>query len=93
MCSLKDKTVMAVNKALEGKGIWVADRGFDGLNSYETWFSLGCNFVVRQRGDRHVVSSNGIQGKIKGSDTFSLTFMLPYSVLLLLLINIPSLSA
>jgi len=37
----------------------VADRGFDGLNSYETWFLLNCNFVVRQRGDRHVVSSNG----------------------------------
>ena len=59
MCSLKDKTVKAVNKAIGGKSIWVADRGFNGLNSYETWFSLGCNFVVRQRGDRHVVSSNG----------------------------------
>ena len=54
-----EKTVKAVNHALEGKGIWVADRGFDGLNSYETWFSLNCNFVVRQRGDRHIVSSNG----------------------------------
>jgi hypothetical protein len=53
------QTVKAVNDVLGGKGIWVADRGFDGLNSYETWFSLNCNFVVCQRGDRHVVSSNG----------------------------------
>ena len=54
-----NKTVKAVNEALTGKGIWVADRGFDGLNSYETWFSLNCNFIVCQRGDRHVVSPNG----------------------------------
>jgi len=61
-----EKTVKSVNEALEGKGIWVADRGFDGLNSYETWFSLDCNFVVRQRGDRHVVSSNGTHVVLSG---------------------------
>ncbi|UCG46261.1 MAG: transposase [Phycisphaerales bacterium] len=55
-----DRTVKAVDKAIDGKGVWVADRGFDGLNSYETWFSTNCNFVVRQRGDRHIVTSNGI---------------------------------
>ena len=55
-----DRTVKAVDNAIDGKGVWVADRGFDGLNSYETWFSANCNFVVRQRGDRHVVTSNGI---------------------------------
>lgn len=55
-----DRTVKAVNEAIDGKGVWVADRGFDGLNSYETWFSAECNFVVRQRGDRHVVTSNGV---------------------------------
>ena len=54
------RTIKAVDKALDGKGVWVADRGFDGLNSYETWFSANCNFVVRQRGDRHVVTSRGI---------------------------------
>jgi len=32
-------------------------------------------------------SEKNPEGKIKGSDTFSLTFMLPYSVLLLLFIN------
>ena len=55
-----DRTIRAVDKAIEGKGVWVADRGFDGLNSYETWFSANCNFVVRQRGDRHVVTPNGV---------------------------------
>lgn len=56
-----DRTVKAVHKAIDGKGIWVADRGFDGLNSYETWFLLNCNFVVRQRGDRCVVTTNGLR--------------------------------
>lgn len=55
-----DRTVKAVNEAIEGKGVWVADRGFDGPDCYETWFSANCNFVVCQRGDRHVVTSNGI---------------------------------
>jgi hypothetical protein len=55
-----DRTIKAVTKDIGGKGIWVADRGFDRLNSYETWFSANCNFVVRQRGDRHVITSNGI---------------------------------
>jgi hypothetical protein len=55
-----DRTVRAIDNAIEGKGVWVADRGFDRLNSYETWFSANCNFVVRQRGDRHLVTSNGI---------------------------------
>ena len=55
-----DRVVKAINEALEGKGIWIADRGFDGINSYETWFSANCNFVVRQCGDRHVVTPEGI---------------------------------
>jgi len=55
-----ERAVKAINEALDGKGIWVADRGFDGLNSYETWFSYNCNFVVRQRGDRLVITANGV---------------------------------
>lgn len=55
-----DRTVKAVSQAIDRKGVWVADRGFDGLNCYETLLSAKCNFVVRQRGDRHVVSSNGV---------------------------------
>ncbi len=56
-----DRTVKAVHKAIDGKGIWVADRGFDGLNSYETLFSLNCNFVIRQRGDRYIVTADGVR--------------------------------
>jgi len=56
-----DRTTKSVNKVINGKGIWIADRGFDGLNSYETWFSLKCNFVVCQRGDRCVVMPNGVR--------------------------------
>ena len=55
------RTVKAVNKAVNGRGIWIADRGFDGLNIYETWFSLNCHFVVRQRGDRYVCMPNGVR--------------------------------
>jgi len=55
------RTIEAVNETLDGKGIWVADRGFDAINLYESWFSLGCNFIVRQRGDRCVVTSKGVR--------------------------------
>ena len=56
-----ERTVKAVNEAINGKGVWVGDRGFDGLNSYETWFSQKCNFVVRQRGDRHIITTNDVR--------------------------------
>ena len=55
-----ERTVEAVNKALNGVGIWVADRDFDALNLYEIWFSCKCHFVVRQCGDRYVVTPNGV---------------------------------
>lgn len=56
-----DRTVKAVNETLDGNGIWVADRGFDAINLYETWFSLNCHFVIRQRGDRCVITPNGVR--------------------------------
>lgn len=56
-----ERTVKAVNKAIDGNGIWVADRGFDAVNLYEIWFSENCHFVVRQRGDRCVVTANGVR--------------------------------
>lgn len=55
-----ERTVKAVNEAINNKGVWVGDRGFDALNIYETWFSQKCNFVVRQRGDRNVITTNNI---------------------------------
>ncbi len=56
-----ERTVKAVNKAIAGNGIWVADRGFDAVSLYEIWFSENCHFVVRQRGDRCVVAPNGVR--------------------------------
>lgn len=55
------RTLQSVNQALNGKGVYVADRGFDGLQTYETCFSLKCHFVVRQRGDRMVVTTSGVR--------------------------------
>ena len=55
------RTVESVNKVLKGRGIWIADRGFDSLNCYETWFSEKCHFMVRQRGDRYVELQNGVK--------------------------------
>lgn len=55
------RTLQVVNRALNGKGVYVADRGFDGLQTYETCFCLNCHFVVRQRGDRMVVTASGVR--------------------------------
>jgi hypothetical protein len=54
-----ERVVEAVNVDLKGKGIWIADRGFDRLELYETWFSRNCHFVVRQRGDRAIITPKG----------------------------------
>ena len=54
-----ERVVTAVHHDLQGRGIWVADRGFDGLEQYEMWFSLHAHFVVRQRGDRAIVTAQG----------------------------------
>lgn len=54
------RVVTAVDHDLQGQGVWVADRGFDGLEQYETWFSLQAHFVVRQRGDRFIVTAEGV---------------------------------
>jgi hypothetical protein len=55
-----ERTVEATNKALNSNGVWIADRDFDALNLYEIWLSRNCHFVVRQRGDRHVVTDDGV---------------------------------
>lgn len=55
------RTMTAVHQSLDGRGIWIADRGFDAINLYETWFSLNGHFVVRQRGDRCVITQNGVR--------------------------------
>lgn len=55
-----DGTVKAVKRAIGGNAIWVADRGFDSPNAYETRFMLNCHFVVRRRGNRCVITLNGL---------------------------------
>jgi hypothetical protein len=54
-----ERVVQAVHRDLQGQGIWVADRGFDALEAYETWFSLSAHFIVRQRADRFIVTPQG----------------------------------
>jgi hypothetical protein len=56
-----ERVVDAVNRDLKGKGIWIADRGFDRLELYEMWLSRNCNFVVRQRGDRAIITPKGVR--------------------------------
>jgi hypothetical protein len=33
-----ERTVKAIKKAVDGHGIWVADRGFDAVSLYEIWY-------------------------------------------------------
>jgi len=44
----------------EGFGIWVFDRGFDRLNLIEPFLASKRHFIIRQRGDRMVILSNGV---------------------------------
>ena len=44
----------------EGFGIYVFDRGFDRLNLIEPFLASKRRFIIRQRGDRTVVLSNGV---------------------------------
>lgn len=53
------RVVTAVHRDLQGQGVWVADRGFDRWEAYEMWFSLNAQFIVRQRGDRNIVTPTG----------------------------------
>jgi len=53
------RVVTAVHRVLEGQGVWVADCGLDRWEAYEMWFSLHAHFVVRQRGDRTIITPNG----------------------------------
>lgn len=56
-----ERNIDAINRAFDGNGIWLADRSFDGLNLYEMWFSRKCRFIVRQRGDRYILTANGVR--------------------------------
>jgi len=44
----------------EGFGIWVFDRGFDRINLKSEFLASKRHFIIRQRGDRTVILSNGV---------------------------------
>lgn len=56
-----ERVVEAINNDLQGNGVWVADRGFDRAELYEMWLSRNCHFVIRQRGDRTIVTTEGVR--------------------------------
>jgi len=51
--------VLAIHQAAQGKGTWVLDRGFDREELMLPFLRHRLAFVIRQRGDRHVVLPNG----------------------------------
>jgi hypothetical protein len=51
--------VLRIHGATGGKGTWVLDRGFDRDELMLPWLRRQVAFVIRQRGDRHVVLADG----------------------------------
>ncbi len=58
-------TIKQVNVDIDGKGIWIGDRGFDRLNLYEGLFEENVHFIIRQKGNRHVVLDNGVHTEVE----------------------------
>jgi hypothetical protein len=58
-------TIKQVNADINGKGIWIGDRGFDRLNLYEELFKENVHFIIRQKGNRHVVLNNGVHTEVE----------------------------
>jgi hypothetical protein len=51
--------VLRIHEATAGKGTWVLDRGFDRDELMLLWLKKQVAFVIRQRGDRHVLLADG----------------------------------
>lgn len=51
--------VLRIHEATAGKGTWLLDRGFDRDELMLLWLAKRVAFVIRQRGDRHVVLADG----------------------------------
>jgi hypothetical protein len=50
------KTAMAaVSDACDGRGVWIVDRGGDRGTLYSDLLDSGRSFVIRQKGDRHIL--------------------------------------
>lgn len=50
------KAIGRVSKATQGRGVWVIDAGGDRQKILKVLLNQGLLFVVRQRGDRHLIS-------------------------------------
>jgi hypothetical protein len=53
--------VLRIHQATQGKATWVLDRGFDRDELMLLWLKKRVGFVIRQRGDRHVLVADGRQ--------------------------------
>jgi hypothetical protein len=51
--------VLRIHEAVHRKGTWVLDRGFDRDELMLPWLKNQVAFVIRQRGDRHVLLADG----------------------------------
>jgi hypothetical protein len=51
--------VLRIHLATAGKGTWLLDRGFDRDELMLPWLKIQLAFVIRQRGDRHVLLADG----------------------------------
>ena len=57
--------IRQVSNNINGKGIWIADRGFDRLNLYKGLFRENIHFIIRQKGDRHVLLRSGVHTQME----------------------------
>jgi hypothetical protein len=51
--------ILRIHEATSGKGTWLLDRGFDRDALMLPWLRRQVAFVIRQRGDRHVLLNDG----------------------------------
>jgi hypothetical protein len=54
-----------IMRVTEGRGTWVLDRGFDRRELLEPMLKWQMAFVVRQRGDRHIVTRDGREVSVR----------------------------
>ncbi len=47
--------IAAVSDACDGRGVWIVDRGGDRGTLYSDLLDAGRSFVIRQKGDRHLL--------------------------------------
>jgi len=67
--------VDAVSTATDKRGIWVMDRGGDRVKLMTPLLARGLDFIIRQRGDRHLVH----RGRLRRAKELALTCPLPYA--------------